>query len=75
MKKAQNVHTNIFQTIPNESNSTIFLQATDTEEITNIIFSLNSNRACDPNKIPQRIPFLLKNETSNQLADFSSSPS
>ena len=34
---------------------TIFLQPTDKEEIANIIPSLNSNKAPDPNNIPYRI--------------------
>ena len=48
---------------------TIFLQPADKEEIANIISSLNSNKASDPNSIPYRILFLLKNEISKQLAD------
>ena len=45
----------------NESDSTIFLQPTDKEEIANIISSLNSNKASGPNSIPYGILFLLKN--------------
>ena len=55
--------------LSNESSTTIFLQPTDKEEITNIISSLNSNKASGPNSIPYRILFLLKNEISKQLAD------
>ena len=55
--------------LSNESITTIFLQPSDKEEITNIISSLNSNKASDPNSIPYRILFLLKNEISKQLAD------
>ena len=55
--------------LSNESSTTIFLQPTDKEEITNIISSLNSNKASGPNSIPYRILFLLKNEISRQLAD------
>ena len=47
----------------------MFLQPTDKEEITNIISSLNSNKASGPNSVPYRILFLLKNEISKQLAD------
>ena len=54
--------------LSNESISTLFLQPTDGEEIVNIISSLNSNKACGPNNIPYRILFLLKSETSKQLA-------
>ena len=53
----------------NESDSTIFLQPIDKEEIANIISSLNSSKASGPNSIPYRILFLLKNEISKQLAD------
>ena len=52
-----------------ESDSTIFLQPTDKEEIANIISSLNSSKASGPNSIPYRILFLLKNKISKQLAD------
>ena len=37
--------------LSNETSSTIFLQPTDKEEITNIISSLNSNKASGPEKI------------------------
>ena len=55
--------------LSNESDSTIFLQPTDKEEIANIISSLNSSKASGPNSIPYRILFLLKNDISKQLAD------
>ena len=55
--------------LSNENSSTIFLQSTAKEEITNIISSLNSNKAFRPNSIPYRISFRLKNEISEQLAD------
>ena len=45
------------------------MQPTDKEEIANLIFSLNSNKASGPNSIPYRILFLLKNKISKQLAD------
>ena len=54
--------------LSNETSSTIFLQPIDKEEITNIISSLNSNKASGPSSISYRI-FLLKNEISKQLAD------
>ena len=38
--------------LSNESSSTLFLQPTDKEEISNIISSLNSNKASIPNSIP-----------------------
>ena len=46
--------------LSNESDSTIFLQPTDKEEIANIISSLNFSKASGPNSIPYRILFLLK---------------
>ena len=39
------------------------------EEFAKVIFSFNSNKASDPNSIPYRILFLLKNEILKQLAD------
>ena len=62
-------HKHFSDYLSNETSSTIFLQPTDKEEITNIISSLNSNKASGPNSIPYRILFLLKNEISKQLAD------
>ena len=62
-------HKHFSDYLSNESSTTIFLQPTDKEEITNIISSLNSNKASGPNSIPSRILFLPKNEVSKQLAD------
>ena len=62
-------HKHFSDYLSNESSSTMFLQPTDKEEISNIISSLNSNKASGPNSIPYRILFLLKNEISKQLAD------
>ena len=45
-----------FKTIfSNKSGGIIFLQPTDKEEIANIMYSLNSNKASGPNSIPYRI--------------------
>ena len=55
--------------IINKSDSTIFLQYTDDEEIANIISSLNSSKDSGPNSIPYRILLPLKNEISKQLTD------
>ena len=57
----------------NESSSTIFLQPTDEEEIANIIFSLNSNKACGPNSIPYGILFLLKKRVWSNWQIYSTS--
>ena len=62
-------HEHFSDYLSNESGSTIFLQPIDKEEIVNIISSLNSNKASDPNSIPYRMLFLLKNEIMKQLAD------
>ena len=62
-------HKHFSDYLSNESDSTIFLQPTDKEEIANIISSLNSSKASGPNSIPYRILFLLKNEILKQLAD------
>ena len=55
--------------LSNEKDSTIYLQPTDKEEITNIISSLNPSKASDPNSITYRILFLLKTEILKQLGD------
>ena len=68
-KSIKYLHKHLSDYLSNESSSTIFLQPTDKEEITNIISSLNSNNASGPNSIPYRILFLLKNGISKQLAD------
>ena len=62
-------HKNFSDYLANENNSTIFMQPTDKEEIAIIKFSLNSNQASGPSRIPYRILLLLKNEISKQLAD------
>ena len=45
------------------------MQSTDKEEIANIIFSPNSNKASGSNSIPYRILFLLRSEIWKQLAN------
>ena len=45
-------HKHFSDYLVNENGNTIFLQPTDKEEIANIISSLNSNKASDPNSIP-----------------------
>ena len=45
-------HKHFSDYLSNKSSTTIFLQPTDKEEITNIISSLNSNKASGPNSIP-----------------------
>ena len=68
-KSIKYTHKHFSDYLSNESDSTIFLQPTDKEEIANIISSLNSSKASGPNSIPYRILFLLKNDISKQLTD------
>ena len=68
-KSIKYTHKHFSYYLSNESDSTIFLQPTNKEEIANIISSLNSSKASGPNSIPYRILFLLKNDISKQLAD------
>ena len=46
------LHKHFSDYLSNESDTAIFLQPTDKEEITNIISPLNSNKASGPNSIP-----------------------
>ena len=62
-------HKHFSDYLSKESDSKIFLQPTDKEEIANIISSLNSSKASGPNGMLYGILFLLKNEISKQLAD------
>ena len=62
-------HKHFSDYLANENGNSIFLQPTDKEEITNIISSLNSNKASGQSSTPYRILLLLKNEISKQLAD------
>ena len=64
-----NIFTSTFSNfhLSNESISIIFLQPTDKEEITSIISSLISNKASDPNSVPYRTLFFLKNEAIVRL--------
>ena len=47
----------------------LFIQPTDSEEIANIISSLNINTASGPFSIPSKILILLKQNISKQLPD------
>ena len=68
-KSIKCTHKHLSDYLSNESDSTIFLQPTDKEEIANIISSLNSSKASGPNSIPYRMLFLPKNDISKQFAD------
>ena len=52
-----------------QCNNSLFIQPTDSEEIANIISSLNINKASRPFSIPNKILILLKQDISIQLAD------
>ena len=54
-KSIKYTHKHFSDYLSNESDSTIFLQPTDKEEIANIISSLNSSKVSGPNSIPYRI--------------------
>ena len=62
-------HKHFSDYLKEECDSAIFLKPTSKEEIGNIISSLYSNKASDPNSIPHRILFLLKIEISMELAE------
>ena len=47
-----------------------FLTPTDSNEVSNIIFSLNQNKSDGPNSIPIKILKLLNKDISDQLAIF-----
>ena len=53
----------------NQCNNSIFIQPTDSDEIANIISTLNMNKSSGPNSIPYKKLNLLKNNISKQLAD------
>ena len=56
-KSIKYLHKHFSDYLSNESSTTIFLQPTDKEEITNIISSLNSYKASGPNSIPSEYYF------------------
>ena len=62
-------HKHFFEYLKHQCNNSIFIQPTDSEEIVNIISSLNINKACGPFSIPNKILILLKQDIALQLAD------
>ena len=62
-------HKHFSEYLKHQCNNSIFIQPTDSEEIANIISSLNINKACGPFSIPNKILILLKQDISMQLAD------
>ena len=57
-------HKHFSEYLKHQCNNSIFIQPTDSEEIANIISSLNINKACGPFSIPNKILILLKQYTS-----------
>ena len=55
--------------LKNRSNISLFLSPTDKTEIENVISSLDSNKSVGPNRIPNKILKLLKNDISTQLSE------
>ena len=53
----------------NQCNNSIFIQPTDSKEISNIISTLNMSKSSGPNSMPYKILNLLKKDISKQLAD------
>ena len=62
-------HKHFCEYLKHQCNNSIFIQPTDSEEIANIISSLNINKTCGPFSIPNKILILLKHDISKQLAD------
>ena len=63
------IHKHYSDYLNNQCNNSIFIQPTDSEEIANIISTLNMNKSSGPNSIPYKILNLLKKDISKQLAD------
>ena len=62
-------HKHFSEYLKHQCNNSVFIQPTDSEEIANIISSLNINKTCGPFSIPNKILILLKHDISKQLAD------
>ena len=62
-------HKHFSEYLKHQCNNSLFIQPTDSEEIANIISSLNINKACGPFSSPNKIVVLLKQDIYLQLAD------
>ena len=62
-------HKHFSDYLNNQCKNSIFIQPTDSEEIANIISTLNMNKSSGPNSIPYKILNLLKKDISKQLSD------
>ena len=63
-------HKNFSEYLKHQSNNSIFIQPTDSEEIANIISSLNINKASGPFSIPNKTLILLKHDISKQYLHY-----
>ena len=55
-------HEHFSDYLNNQSKNSIFIQPTDSEEIANVISTLNMNKSIGPNNIPYKILNLLKKD-------------
>ena len=55
--------------LPHINVDSFFISPTDNKEVSDIIKSLNDNKAVGPNSIPNKILKLLNNDISHQLTD------
>ena len=62
-------HKHFSEYLKHQCNNSIFIQPTNSEEIANIIFSPNINKASAPFSIKNKILILLKEDIFKQLAD------
>ena len=62
-------HKNCSEYLNHQCNNSVFIQLTDSNEIANIISSLNINKSCGLFGIPNKILILPKQDISKQLAD------
>ena len=62
-------HKHFSEYLKHQCNNSIFIQPTDSEEIHNIISSLNINKASSPFSISNKILILLKQDISKELAE------
>ena len=62
-------HIHFAEYLKHQCNNSIFIQPTDSEEIANIICSLNISKASGSFSMPNKILILLKQDISKQVAD------
>ena len=62
-------HKHFSDFLNNQCNNSIFIQPTDSDEIANIISTLNMNKSSGPNSILYKVLNLFKKDISKQLTD------